>query len=73
MKARIRQIGNSTGIILPKEVLERLKVNKGDEVFFVETQSGFKITPYDPEFEEQIALASRGMAKYKNTLRILSK
>ena len=73
MKAKIRQIGNSTGLILPKEVLERLKVGKGDEVFFVETQSGFKITPYDPEFEEQIAIASKGMAKYKNALRALAK
>lgn len=73
MKAKIREIGNSTGLILPKEVLERLKVKKGDEVFFVETKNGFTITPYDPEFEEQMAIASKGMAKYKNALRALAK
>ncbi len=73
MKARITQIGNSTGIILPKDVVDRLKVQKGDEVFLTETKSGFMVTPYDPEFEEQIAAASKGMSKYKNALRALSK
>lgn len=73
MKARITQIGNSTGLILPKEVVERLKVRKGDEVFLIETKNGFTVTPYDPEFEEQIAAASRGMAKYRNALRALAK
>jgi putative addiction module antidote len=73
MKARITQIGNSTGLILPKEVVDRLKVQKGDEVFLIETQNGFTVTPYDPEFEEQIAVASKGMAKYRNALRALAK
>ena len=48
MKARITQIGNSTGLILPKEVADRLKVQKGDEVFLTETKNGFTVTPYDP-------------------------
>ncbi len=73
MKARITQIGNSTGLILPKEVVERLKVQKGDEVFLIETKNGFTVTPYDPEFEAQIAVASKGMAKYRNALRSLAK
>ena len=73
MKARITQIGNSTGLILPKEIADRLKVQKGDEVFLTATQSGFTVTPYDPEFEEQIAAASKGMAKYRSALRALAK
>ena len=73
MKARITQIGNSTGLILPKEVVDRLKLRKGDEVFLTETTTGYVVTPYDPDFEEQIAIASKGMAKYRNTLRALSK
>jgi len=73
MKARITRIGNSTGLILPKEIAERLKVQKGDEVFLTVTPTGFAVTPYDPEFEEQIAVASRGMAKYRNALRALAK
>lgn len=73
MKARITQIGNSTGLILPKEVVDRLKVQKGDEVFLTETRNGFTVTPYDSEFEAQIVVASRGMAKYRNALRALAK
>jgi putative addiction module antidote len=73
MKARITQIGNSTGLILPKEIADRLKVQKGDEVFLTETKNGFTVTPYDPEFEEQIAVAGKGMAKYRNALRALAK
>ena len=73
MKARITQIGNSTGLILPKEIADRLKVQKGDEVFLTETKNGFTATPYDPEFEEQIAAASKGMGKYRNALRALAK
>lgn len=73
MKARITQIGNSTGLILPKEIVDRLKVQKGDEVFLMETKNGFTVTPYDPEFEEQIAVASKGISKYRNALRALSK
>ena len=73
MKARITQIGNSTGLILPKEIADRLKVKKGDEVFLTATQSGFTVTPYDPEFEEQIAAASKGMAKSRSALRALAK
>lgn len=73
MKARITQIGNSTGLILPKEVVDRLKLRKGDEVFLTETPTGYAVTPYDPEFEEQIATASKGMAKYRNALRALAK
>jgi putative addiction module antidote len=52
VKARITQIGNSTSLILLKEIVDRLKVQKGDEVFLLETKNGFTVTPYDPEFGE---------------------
>lgn len=73
MKTRIMQMGNLTCLILPKEIADRLKVQKGDEVFLTETKNGFTVTPYDPDFEEQIAVASKGMAKYRNALRALAK
>jgi putative addiction module antidote len=73
MRASVTQIGNSTGVILPKEAVARLKVKKGDSVYLVETLDGYSITPYDPEFEAQIEAARRGMAKYRNTLRELAK
>lgn len=73
MRATVTQIGNSTGLILPKEVVARLKVKKGDTVFLTETPDGYTVTPYDPEFEAQMESAKRGMAKYRNALRELAK
>lgn len=73
VKVTVRQIGNSTGIILPKEALSRLHVNAGDELFLVETPDGYQVTPYDPEFELQLKSAQKGMRAYRNTLRELAK
>lgn len=57
MRATVTRIGNSTGIILPKEAAARLKVKKGDAVFLTETPTGYAITPYDPEFEARMDAA----------------
>ena len=73
MRATVTQIGNSTGIILPKEAAARLKIKKGDIVFLTETPDGYTVTPYDPEFEAQMQSAQRGMSKYRNALRELAK
>jgi len=73
MRAEVKQIGKSTGIILPKEVAARLKLRKGDSVFLTETSEGFNVTPYDPEFEAQMNSARRGMAVFRNALRELAK
>lgn len=73
MRATVTQIGNSTGLILPKEAAARLKVKKGDVVFLTETPDGYTVTPYDPEFEAQMDSARRGMSKYRNALRELAK
>ncbi len=72
MRATITQIGNSTGLILPKEAVARLKVKKGDSVFLTETPDGYAISACDPEFEAQMTAARRGMAKYRNSLRELA-
>ena len=73
MRATVTKIGNSTGVILPKEVVARLKVKKGDSVFLTETSDGYSLSPYDPEFETQMAAARKGMAKYRNALHELAK
>ncbi len=73
MRASVTQIGNSIGIILPKEVAGRLKVKKGDSVFLTETPDGYNVTPYNPRFEAQIKAARRGMTGYRNALRELAK
>ena len=73
VKLKIRAIGTSAGVILPKEALKHLGVNEGDELFLVETPNGYEVTPYDPEFEKQIEIAEQGMSLYKNALRELAK
>jgi len=73
MRVTVTQIGNSTGLILPKEVAARLKVKKGDSVFLTETPDGYAITSYDPDFETQMKAARRGMTKYRNALHELAK
>lgn len=71
---KIRKIGNSLGVTLPKDVLRRLHLKDGDTVHLIEASDGsFRITPYDPEFEKQVKLAETGMARYRNTLRALAK
>ena len=70
---KVTQIGNSCGVILPKEMLARLKVEKGDTLFVSETAGGYMLTPYDVAFEEQMNAARRVMKKRRNVLRELAK
>jgi putative addiction module antidote len=70
---KLIQIGNSVGVILPKEVLARLKLVKGDTVYVTDTPGGVALTPYDPSFEEQLELGREFMREYKDTFRALAK
>ena len=71
---KLRKIGNSLGVVLPKDVIARLKVAEGDKLFMTEAPDGsMRITAFDPEFEEQMKAAEEGMAAYRNTLRELAK
>ena len=67
MKLKITAIGNSAGVILPKELLARLRVDKGDELYVLETPDGIRLTNYDPEFaakyERQVDAAKLAMAR----------
>lgn len=73
MKLKLRAVGTSTGVVLPKEFLHRLKVKKDDALFAVETPEGYLLTPFDPEIEEQVKLGREIMAKHRDTLRALAK
>lgn len=73
IKAKITAIGSSSGIILPKEILSKLKVGKGDTVTLIETPNGVEITAYDPEFDEEMTNARRVMGDYCNALKKLAK
>jgi putative addiction module antidote len=70
---KLTQIGNSLGLILPKEVLAKLKVGKGDTLYVTETPGGVALTPYDPAFEEQLELGREFMREYRDTFRALAK
>lgn len=70
---KVRQIGNSLGVVLPKDVLAKLRVGEGDDLHVVETPDGLELRPYDPELERQLD-AGRAVAKrYRNALRELAK
>lgn len=70
---KVRKVGNSLGVVLPKEVLSRLNLEDGDRVFLTEAPDGsYRITPYDPEFEKQAKIGKKFIAKYRNALRALA-
>jgi putative addiction module antidote len=70
---KLTQVGTSTGIVIPKEMLNRLKVGRGDTLFAIETPSGYLITPYDPDVEEELRLGREFMLKYRETFKALAK
>ena len=70
---KIRRIGNSLGVILPKEALAKLGVGEGDELSIRDTADGVLLTPFDDEFERQMAAARNLMHRYRNALRELAK
>ncbi|MDQ3259631.1 MAG: AbrB/MazE/SpoVT family DNA-binding domain-containing protein [Pseudomonadota bacterium] len=70
---KLTQIGNSVGVILPKEILARLKLEKGDTVFVTDSPDGVRITPHDPDFETQMEAARKIMKKRRAVLRELAK
>lgn len=69
---KVRKVGNSLGVVLPKKVVAKLGVASGDKLFLIQTQGGFEITPYDPKFVEQVSAAERIMKKRRNVLRKLA-
>ena len=73
IEVTVTTVGNSTGIILPKEVLARLDVKRGDKLLLTETPKGFVAHTYDAEFKEQLGFAEEGMRQYRNALEELAK
>jgi putative addiction module antidote len=67
-------VGNSTGVVLPKEVLSRLHVDRGDQLFLTEAPDGsYRISAFDPEFAAQMEMAERIMREDREVLRALAK
>jgi putative addiction module antidote len=69
---KLTTVGNSTGVVIPKEILERLRVDKGDTLYVVETPRGIELTPYNPEFATQMEVAERVMREDRDVLRKLA-
>ena len=70
----IKKIGNSSGVILSKEMMARLNLKTGDELYATMTpDGGIRFTPYDPDFEKAMEVARRGMKRYHNALAELAK
>ncbi|WP_310461227.1 AbrB/MazE/SpoVT family DNA-binding domain-containing protein [Sphaerotilus sp.] len=70
---KLTQIGNSVGVILPKELLARLKLEKGDVLFVTDTPDGVALTSFDPSFEDQLDMGREFMREYRDTFRALAK
>jgi putative addiction module antidote len=74
IELKIRKFGNSLGVVLPKEVINRLHAKDGEPLFLVEApDGGYRLTPYDPAFEKKMAKAEDIIGRYRNALHVLAK
>lgn len=73
IEVKVRRVGNSLGVILPKEVLAHLKVDDGDALFLTEAPDGLFVSAFDQRVADQMVAARKGMRKYRNALRDLAK
>ena len=73
MKLKIISVGNSAGILLPRELLSKRGLGEGDVLKVTETENGIELTPYDPEFDVQVAVAEEIMHENRDLLRRLAK
>ncbi len=72
-KLKVIQVGNSLGATFSKELAAKMRIEKGDTLFVTDAPGGYRLTPYDPEFEAQMDRARKIMRKRRNALRELAK
>ena len=74
MKIEIKKIGNSDGILLPRELMQRLDLKRGQQLHVIELAGGgFQALPYDPDFQNTVEIADEIMDEYRDTLTALAK
>jgi putative addiction module antidote len=74
LELKVRKFGNSLGVVLPKEVINRLRTGDGERLFLIEAADGdYRLTPYDPAFEKKMEKAEDIIDRYRNTLHTLAK
>lgn len=73
VELKVRKFGNSLGVVLPKEVIARLSTQDGAPLYLIEApEGGYRLTPYDPGFEQKMAKAEDIMRRYRDTLHVLA-
>ena len=70
---KLTAVGTSTGVVIPKEMLNRMKVSRGDKLHVVETPEGYLLTPYDPAIAAQVEAGREFMKDYRETFKVLAK
>ncbi|MCY4355115.1 MAG: hypothetical protein OXC09_10100 [Truepera sp.] len=74
VELKVRKFGNSLGVVLPKEVISRLRTGAGAPLFLIEApDGGYQLTPYDPAFAKRMAKTEEIIGRYRNTLHVLAK
>ena len=74
VQLKVRRFGNSLGVVLPKNVIDRLNTGDGKPLFLIEAADGsYRLTPYDPAFEKKMGKAEEIMERYRNALHVLAK
>jgi len=73
LELKLRKVGNSLGVVLPKEALAHLKIGEGDTIMLTETQDGMRLTAGNPEFAKTMAVFEGLNRRYRNALRELAK
>ncbi len=71
MTLKLIAVGNSTGVVLPKEILSRLRIGRGDQLYVAETSEGIELTPYNPRLAAQMEIAEQVMRDDRDVLRKL--
>ncbi|MCE2873830.1 MAG: AbrB/MazE/SpoVT family DNA-binding domain-containing protein [Xanthomonadales bacterium] len=72
-KLKLTAVGTSTGVVIPKEMLQRMKVARGDFLHVSETAEGYLVTPYDPAVAEQVEAGREFMREFRDTFKALAK
>ncbi|WP_445679629.1 AbrB/MazE/SpoVT family DNA-binding domain-containing protein [Radicibacter daui] len=74
VELKLRKVGNSLGVVLPKEVVSRLNVQDGETLYLAEApDGGYRLLPFDPSFEKKMSKAEDIIKRYRNTLHVLAK
>jgi putative addiction module antidote len=73
MQTKVRKIGNGYGVLLPKQLMEALRLNEGDVLTLTETASGIELSPFDANFSEQVEAFRRTESRHRNSYRELAK